>query len=93
MLPRPVKDAWAPELFAQGLKKGLIDWLETGGDCLAGVSIYLDKDWTGMTNDLPGAVRRGSVITLTLTRTSRRRKEKEGKLLKRAGPEGFQDLK
>jgi hypothetical protein len=75
------------------LKKGLIDWLETGGDCLAGVSIYLDKDWTGMTNDLPGAVRRGSVIILTLTRTSRRRKEKEGKLLKRAGPEGFQDLK
>jgi len=52
VLPHPVKDAWAPELFAQGLKKGLIDWLETGGDCLAGVSIYLDKDWTGMMNDL-----------------------------------------
>jgi hypothetical protein len=34
------------------LKKGLIDRLETGGDCLAGVRIYLDKDWTGMMSDL-----------------------------------------
>ena len=52
VLPHPVKDEWAHELFAQGLKKGLIDRLETGGDCLAGVRIYLDKDWTGMMSDL-----------------------------------------
>jgi hypothetical protein len=52
VLPHPVKDEWARELFAQGLKKGLIDRLETGGDCLAGVRICLDKDWTGLMNDL-----------------------------------------
>jgi hypothetical protein len=28
------------------------------------------------------------ILEATLTRTSRKRKEKEGKLLKRAGPEG-----
>jgi hypothetical protein len=51
VLPHPVKDEWAPELFAQGLKKGLIDQLETGVDCLAGLSAYFDKG-TGMMNDL-----------------------------------------
>ena len=51
MLPHPIKGEWAHELFVQGLKKGLIDRLETGGDCLAGVRIYLDKG-TGMMNDL-----------------------------------------
>jgi hypothetical protein len=52
VLPHAVKDEWAHELFAQGLTKGLIDRMETDGDCLAGVRIHLDKDWTAMLNDL-----------------------------------------
>jgi len=52
VLPHPVKDEWAHELFTQGSKKGLIDLLETGGDCLAGARIHLDKDWTAMMDDL-----------------------------------------
>jgi len=52
VLPHPVKDEWARELFAQGLKKGLIDRLETDGDCLAGACIHLNKDWTALMGGL-----------------------------------------
>jgi hypothetical protein len=47
-----VKDEWAHAMFTQGMAKGLIEWLRTGGDCLAGARINLDKDWTGMINEL-----------------------------------------
>lgn len=52
VLPHPVKDEWAPAMFTQGMAKGLIERLRTGGDCLAGARINLDKDWTEMINDL-----------------------------------------
>jgi len=52
VLAHPVKDEWAHAMFTQGLVKGLIERLRTRGDCLAGACINLDKDWTGMINDL-----------------------------------------
>jgi hypothetical protein len=52
VLAHPVKDEWAHAMFTQGLAKGLIERLRTSGDCLAGACINLDKDWTGMINDL-----------------------------------------
>jgi len=51
-LPHAVKDEWAHELFTRALQKGLIDRLRTDGDCLAGVRIHLDKDWTSTLNDM-----------------------------------------
>ena len=47
-----MKDEWAHAMFTQGLAKGLIERLRTSGDCLAGACINLEKDWTGMINDL-----------------------------------------
>ena len=52
VLPHAVKDEWDRELFARALQKGLIDRLRTDGDCLAGVRIHLDKDWTSTLNEL-----------------------------------------
>ncbi len=52
VLPHPVREEWAHPLFIQGTEKGLIDRLDTGGDCLAGVRIHLDKDWTAALQDL-----------------------------------------
>jgi hypothetical protein len=52
VIPHPVKDEWAHAMFTQGLAKGLIERLRTSGDCLAGACINLDKDWTGIINDL-----------------------------------------
>jgi hypothetical protein len=52
VLPHPVKDEWAHELFTRGLEKDLIERLRTGGDCLDGVCINLDKDWTTMLGDM-----------------------------------------
>jgi hypothetical protein len=52
VLPHAVKDEWAHELFTRAMQKGLIDRLRTGGDCLAGVRIHIDKDWTATLNDL-----------------------------------------
>ena len=52
VLPHPVKDEWAHAMFIRGSEKGLIERLRTSGDCLAGACINLEKDWTGMINDL-----------------------------------------
>jgi len=52
VLPHPVKDEWAHAMFTLGLTKGLVERLRTGGDCLAGACIHLDKDWTAMLNDM-----------------------------------------
>jgi len=52
VLPHPLKDEWAHDLFTQGLEKGLLERLRTGGDCLAGICIHLEKDWTGIMNCL-----------------------------------------
>jgi hypothetical protein len=52
VLPHAVKDEWAHVLFSQACEKGLIERLNTVGDCLAGARIHLDKDWTAVMNDL-----------------------------------------
>lgn len=52
VLPHAVKDEWAHELFFRGSQRGLIDRLKTDGDCIAGASIHLDKDWTALLSDL-----------------------------------------
>lgn len=52
VLPHPVKDDWGRELFGRALEQGLIDRLQTAGDCLAGARIHLTKDWTAILNDL-----------------------------------------
>ena len=51
-LPHPVKDEWAHELCIRATKQGLIDGLRTAGDCLTGARLHLDKDWTGLLNDM-----------------------------------------
>lgn len=52
VLPHPVKEEWAHELCQQATRRNLIDGLRTAGDCLAGARLHLDKDWTGLINDL-----------------------------------------
>ena len=47
-----MKDEWAHELCQQATRRSLIDGLRTAGDCLAGARLHLDKDWTGLINDL-----------------------------------------
>ena len=51
-LPIPILPDWGASLMQHGALKGFIKEMDTGGDCLSGVEIQIDADWTKLVEDL-----------------------------------------